>query len=287
MKAIAFGNRLARDLDAESVVDLTADTRLEILDAINGGLQTLHAHAPFQSKTTTGSITLAAPAAVTLGVTQGSVQITGHAFSSDQVYRTLRIDGDTLDNQVTGTAELLHPYSGATGTVTATLYGDAAQMPEPYEEMLGDPMILETGRRLVHQKIHRNSWQRVQVGEPCAYWIESNARNRNSLAPAVIRFDRMPDRIYRLEAQFTLAPARVNFSDLLAPGADIPLRAEYIEVYLLPIARAILTSSRLWKDPETKAQARAAAETAESKYDALVPRTIATPNGRVRTRHGY
>ena len=287
MKAIAFSNRLARDLDAKSVVDLTADARLEILDAINGGLQTLHARAPFQSKTTIGSISLTAPETVTLAVTNGSVDITGHAFSSDQVYRTLRIDGDTIDNQVTGSTSLLHPYAGETGTVSAVLYCDAVQLPEPYDEIIGDPVILETGRKLIHQKIQRNSWQRVQVGEPLAYWIESNARNRNSGAPAAIRFDHMPDRLYRMESQFTLAPARISFSDLLAPGADIPLRAEYVEVYLLPVARAILASSRLWTDPATKAQARTDGETAERKYEALVPRTIATPNNRVRTRHGF
>ena len=39
MKAIALSNKLARDLDEKSVADLTADVRLAILDAINGGLQ--------------------------------------------------------------------------------------------------------------------------------------------------------------------------------------------------------------------------------------------------------
>lgn len=486
MKAIAFANRLARDIDEKSVIDLTADVRLEILDAINGALQTLHAHAPVNSKTAPGSIALAAPLAISLGVTAGSCDITGYAFTAEQLYDTIRIDGDDIDNRVVGTTRLLHPYNGTTapsvglaatltlnpagdsnsilytaatagaagnaitveyaapaasaettvvavgdavtvtpgtkarmvvtgamtidgsnpfivptlyrrsdsngkpsysdgfdgltsvilawngtkwrlgafgtfestenvatpdlvttwtpvgaatgtptvtpgissaaqvvaavnasasalvtatavgtvtgavaavaaanltggttGTVGATLYGDGTAIAEPYDEMIGDPTILETGRQLIHRKIHPVTWTRKESGEPRFYWIEANSPNQNSPAPSVLRLDRFPDRAYRLQAQFTLAPARITFSDLLAPGAAIPLRAEHVEVYLLPIARGILTSSELWKDPSTKAEARNAAEAAEQKYKIFVPTTIATPRNEVGTPTGF
>lgn len=287
MKAIAFGNRLARDLDEKSVIDLTADVRLELVDAINGGLQTLHGLAPAESKITTGSIVIAAPTTITIGVTNGSADITGYSFTTDQLYDTIRISGDDIDNQVIGNTQLLHPYKGSTGTVSATIYCDGVAIMEPYDELVGDPMVLETGRCLTHHRNRSVSWQHKQVAEPRFYWVEANARNQNSPAPSVLRFDRLPDRTYRIEAQFTLAPARITFSDLLAPGASIPLRAEFVEVYLLPIARGILTSSRLWKDPTTKAQARDEATAAERKYELLVPRTLATPNNRVRTKAGY
>lgn len=284
MKAVALGNRLARDIDEKSVIDLTADVRLEILDAINGGLQAMHALAPFHSKTTTGSIPLEAPITVTLGVTNGSVEITGDPFTIDQFYRTIRIDGDVIDNQIVGAAELLHPYSGDTGTVTAIIYCDGVAIIEPYDEMIGDPRILETNSQLIH---FGHLCQRKRVARPRYYVVEANARNQNSPAPSVIRFDTLPDQAYRLEAKFTLAPARIGFSDLLAPAAEIPLRSEYVEVYLLPIARGILTSSSRWKDKETKAQARTDAETAERKYSELVPLHVATPRNFVRTQRGF
>lgn len=293
MKAIALGNKLARDLDEKSFIDLTADVRTEILDAINGGLQTLHALAPAHSKITTGSISLEAPVTVALGVTHGSAEITGYAFSLDQRYRTLRITGDEIDNQVAGSDELLHPYAGATGTVDATIYADGVALPEPYSELVGDPTVLETGRSLTHYRHtiqHRQrvtSWHRKLVAEPECYWLEANAANQNSSAPAVIRFDRLPERMYRLQGQFMLAPARVSFSDLLTPGAEIPLRAELVEVYLLPIARGILTASRLWRDKESKSQARTDSAAAERNYAAYVPQTLATPRGRVGTPRGY
>jgi hypothetical protein len=287
MKAIAFGNRLARDIDEKSFIDLTADVRLEILDAINGGLQTMHALAPAVSKITSGSIFIEAPITVDLTVTNGSVEVSGYPFTGDQFYRTIRIDGDDIDNQIAGTTTLLHPYTGASGTVSATIYADGVAIVEPYEEMVGDPRILETGRDLRHHKTHLPTWNRKQVTEPRYYWLEANARNRNSLAPAVLRFDCLPDRAYRLESQFSLAPAKVSFSDLLAPGVDIPLRAELIEVYLLPIARGIFTSCRLWRDPATKSQVRADAEAAEAKYKELTPTTLATPSNHVGTPDGF
>ena len=285
MNAISFANRFVRDLDVKSLLDLGSDSRQELADAINGGLQRLHALAPAISKTTTGSIPLEAPITVTLGVTSGSVEITGSAFTSNQLYRTIRISGDGIDNQVVGTTQLLHPYGGATGTVSAVIYCDGVALPEPYDEMIGDPRILETDTFLTH---FASDWGRCkQVARPQFYRIEANAINQNSPAPSVIRFDSLPDRAYRLESKFTLAPFRIKFTDLLSPGADIPLRAEQIESYLLPISRAILTDSSLWLDKESKAAVRAAAEEAERKYATLIPQNFATPNNRVRTIRGF
>jgi hypothetical protein len=287
MKAVALANRLARDIDEKSVSDLTADVRLEILDAINGALQRLDAIAPFQTKTTTASLYLEAAVTVAIGVTQGSVEITGTTFTGDQYGRTIHIDGDDIDNQISGTASLLHPYTGATGTVNAVIHSDAVALPEPYAELIGDPRILETGRDLIHHKIRSVTWHRKHLAEPRCYWVEANAGNRSPAAPAVIRFDTFPDRAYRLEVEAVLAPARVAFSDLLTPGPELPLRSEHVELYLLPIARSILTGSRLWKDKETKTSARDDGKAAEANYETLAPKTLATPRNIVRTKPGY
>lgn len=287
MKAIALANRLARDLNEKSAVDLAADARLEILDAINGALQKMHAVSPPNTKITTSAIYLDAPTTVTFAVTQGETAITGLTFSSDQYGRSIRIAGDDIDNQIAGTSSLLHPYTGATGTVTATIYADAVAIPEPYSELVGDPRILETGRDLIHHKIRFVTWHRRNVCEPRFYWVEPNAGNRSSPAPAVVRFDSLPDRAYRLTAEAMLAPARVSFSDLLAPGPEISIRQEHVEIYLLPIARGLLTASELWKNPESKSATIKAAETAEAKYEVFASTTLATPANEVGTPHGF
>ena len=287
MKAIAFGNRLARDLNTTSVLELSSDMRLEILDAINGGLQGLHAFAPHESKKTTASLSVAAPKAISLTVADSSFTISDYNFSNDDIGCVIRINGDDVDNQVCDAQTILYPYIGASGTVGATIYYDAISIPEIYEELVGDPMILETGRTLYSQRQSSLPRRRRTVAVPKSYWVEANARNQNPLAPAIIRFDPIPDRAYRFTVEATLAPDRVNFADLLAPGIDIPLRAEHIELYLLPVARAILTSSDGWKDKETKAAALAASEKAIAAYAALAPKTLFTPSNRVGTRRGF
>lgn len=284
MKAVAFQNRLCRDLDITSANDLPADIRQEILDAINGGLQIMHAVAPEVSKEVIASIPLSAPETIHIGVTKGTTEITGYDFSSDQYYGTLRITGDNIDNQPCGTNELLHPYGGETGTVDAVLYGDAAPISEPYDEVIGDLEILETGTKVIH---FRQELRQRRIGRPTCFQMEANARNRNPLASSVIRFDHLPDRLYRLQGRFSLAPVRINFSDLLTPSADIPLRDELIEVYLLPISRSLLTSCRLWRDKDTKAKAEAAKDEAVRKYEQNTRPTLATPRNFVGTKPGY
>lgn len=294
MKAFDLGTRLERDLGGNGLVELEPDVLLEITDAINGGLQQMHALASYESKIVTGSIAVAAPLPITLGVTNGSTTITGHTFTGSQHFGTIKITGDPIDNQINGPTQILHPYRGTTGTVAATIYFDGVAVSEPYDELVGDPRILETGRSLMH---YREKWECLgpfkQVGCPTSYQVEANARNRNSLAPSVIRFNALPDKDYRMEAQFTIAPIRITTADLSPSeddaydqGANIPLRDELIETYLLPIARGILSSSERWKTAN-KESARADAQMASSKFAALVPRHLATPRNSLVTRHGY
>ena len=160
--------------------------------------------------------------------------------------------------------------------------GDDRPFPEPPSSE-----ILETQRTLTHHKLRFVSWQVRNVAEPRFYWVEPNAGNRASPAPAVVRFDSLPDHAYRLTVEAMLAPARVAFADMLAPGPEISIRQEHVEIYLLPIARGLLTSCELWKNPETKSAAIKAGETAEMKYANLASTTLATPANEVGTPHGF
>ena len=198
MKAIALAKRLSRDLNEISVNEPTSDSKQELLDAINGALQRLDAIAPFQTKTTLASLYLDPAVTLSIGVTHGGTEITGSTFTNDQYGRTIRIEGDEIDNQISGVTSLLHPYTGPTGTVSATVYSDAIALPEPYVELVGHPIIIETGRPLCHHQIRNVTWHKKKSGEPRCYWVESNAGNRSPVVPAVIRFDTLPDRIYRI-----------------------------------------------------------------------------------------
>lgn len=288
MKAINFLTRLSRDLNVKSPHDLTADARLEILDAINGAIQRIDPHGGSHNRTTIGAFSAPAPVEVSIGVTPGSVDITGHTFTDDDYGKTIRVTGDGVDNQITGETSLLHPYGGDTAaTVAATVYGDAIPMPEPYAELIDDPRIIELNRRLAHGRCDTSLNVLKESSWPRLYWVEPNAGNNNPVSRAVIRLYPMPDQAYRFEAKVSLAPVRIKFTDLLSPGGSLPVREDHVENYLLPIARMLLTHSELWRNDMTKAAAVTAGEAAEKRFMVLAPSFQVTPNNQVGTPYGF
>lgn len=290
MKAIALANRLIRDLKVKNLQELTADARQEIQDCVNAALQQMHALAPPHSKITQAAMVLTAPETVTLGLTQGSTTVTDHAFGLGDLFKTIRIAGDEVDNQVIGETELLHPWGGSTSTVTAVLYGDAVAIPEGYEEVISDPWVLETRRFLVQgNPADSGHITRLRsISSPERYWMEENAANCNPPSgPSVLRVDVLPDRMFRLEMRVSLAPARMSFLDFMDASKSVPMRDEHIEAYLLPFARAGMTESDLWRDKTAIASVNRKAERAEANYMALIPKTLATPANRTRTRRGF
>jgi hypothetical protein len=289
MKATALANRLVRSLKVKSLQELTADGWQEIQDAVNAALQSMHAVAPPHSKITVASMVLPAPVTISIGVTNGSNEITGHTFAVSDFFKTIRLAGESIDNQVIGESSLLHPWTGTTGTVSAVLYGDAVAIPDAYEEIISDPLVLETNNDLTQGR-PTSYWssQRRKIGTPEFWWIEENARNANPAGgPAVLRIDTLPPKILRLQMSASLAPARISFMDFMDASKVIPIRDEHIEAYLIPVALGNLTTSDLWRDKETAAKVASKAETAEAKYAALVPQTLGTPNNHVRTRPGF
>jgi hypothetical protein len=288
MKAIAFVTRLGRALNVTSPQDLTVDARQEILDAINGAIQRIDELSGSKSKTTNGAFFLPAPETISLGVTNGSATITGYSFTTEHFAKTIRVGGDKIDNQVKSPSSLLHTYKGATGTVSAVIYGDAIYLPEPYLEIIGDPMILEISRILTKGSINDSALPIKDIGIPTKYWIEGNAGNRNPDYPAIVKFHPMPDQHYRIKVEVSQAPVRIKFADLLAPGEKLPVREEWIESYLLPIALSNLSTSELWKNKQTKNAALTAGEMALRRFAALMPSaTYATPSNEVGTPSGF
>lgn len=286
MKAISFANRLMRDLKPSVLAELSADSRLDLVGAINASIQTLDARSGSKTKTTDISIPLEAPYVKTVTAANGSVDLVGADFSDDFLYRTIRLVGDAIDNQIVGPNSLLHPYQGTGGAVTSTTYCDAVALPEQYLELVGHPRFLDQDWPLVPSSplcYHYNK----TTGRPVRYWVEENSANQAPPAPAVIRFGSLPDQAYRLTCRALMGPARVKFADLMAPAVNLPFRESQIEIYLLPVARGLLSSSSLWRDPETKKAALDAADEAKRSFSILAPTTLQTPSNRVGTTPGF
>lgn len=293
MKAIAFAQRLLRDLKEKDLAALAADARLELLDAINGAIQDLHAVSPPHSKRGTAGIFLAAPAVFSATFANGSTGIEWLDTYPNDYHCTVRIDGDGADNQLIAADTLLHPYAGTDGIHSLTLYHDATALREPVEEFLGDPENIDTGETLVQDATRAfrhgsgDRSRRMRTGEPKRWWVEDSSRNNNGDAPAIFRVDSLPTSQVRLSAEVILGPARITFADILDSAADIPVRAEHIESRLLPVARGNLAESSLWRSPESRQSAISGRIAAIAAHSILTPKYTASPANRVFTPRHY
>jgi hypothetical protein len=286
MKVFALVQRLARDLTQTNPLALTAEERQTVQDCINAALQKLHDYAPDHSKTVPVALSLAAPTAITIGVTQGLTTFTGYSITSDDQYCTIRIDGDGVDNQVIAAGTLLHPYAGTTGTVTATIYHDAIALDETYATIVSNPRHLDTNLELGqghYPDRHRLAY-RLAVGEPESWLVEANAYGS---VRAIFRVDRLPLALIRLKAKALLAPPRVSFTDTIDATVDIAMRVEHIESYLLPMIRGLLAETSLWRDVLTRKRAMDKGDNAALEYNVMVPKSLTTPSNTVGTPEGY
>jgi len=288
MKIIAFTKRLMRDLREQDPAQMSADARLEVLDAINATVQQVNSLSPYHSRITTAALEFPAPHSVTLQVEKGSNEFTGYLATERDLYCTVRIDGDGTDNQITGTGELLFSYEGETGSVQATIYYDAITLPQTIAEITGKPMLLDDRSELTQDvgREMRGSLQRA-VARPRFWWMEANAMISNPPSPAVFRLDTLPPGCTRIEVEVLTSPPRIHLEDMLSNGAALPFRDDVIEAYLLPIARGALAESELWRNPETRGSAMKKAESALAAYAALTPSFLATPEHRVGTPRGF
>jgi hypothetical protein len=287
MKTLSFIQRLTRDLTQTNPSNLTAEERQTILDCVNASLQIMHDHAPDHSKVTTISINLAAPQAITIGVVQGSTDFTSYSATDEDMYCTIKITGDKIDNQIIGNDKLLLPYSGATGTVSATIYYDAVALPAQYSSISSNPRYADTNTELLQGAYPARDrlLYRFAVGSPECWSVEPNGQHDDYRA--VFRVDRLPISAIRLKATARLAPPRITFLDTITATRDLPIRYEHVESYLLPMVRGLLAETDLWRSESLRSAAVARGNAAEVRYSTMIPQTLTTPSNSVGSPSGY
>ncbi|MFT4175014.1 MAG: hypothetical protein QM627_00015 [Luteolibacter sp.] len=258
MKAIALAKRLARDLVNPDLATMSADDRLVLVDAMNAGFQRYHALSPDNTKITTGALFLPGPKTVTLEVEQGSPVFSGYAAALEDLYCTVRVDGDGIDNQMVSDTELLHPYAGPSGTVNATIYGDASALFEPVIGLASNPRVLESGRLLLQdaaKTVEAKTMTQKPLREPWCWWTENNGRVSGPVAPSIFRVDSLPPSALRIQGTFYMGPLRLNITDLTDNDAAVLFREDTLESTLIPLIRGELAASPLWRLDATRADA--------------------------------
>lgn len=227
---------------------------------------------------------LKAPVTVTLGLTNGSKVVTGHAFEDKFAgsfvkigERFFRYSGKTVVD-LTTTYYLMQPWDQATGSYAATVYHNAIALPFNVVEMAGMPnlvgigllgalpdpdaeLLLRTEPAFDFQSresrsvfaIARNQFRQsayYDVGDPRFYHID-----QASVAPSFAIGNRLhvypiPEHDYTFELRANIVPTG------LTADADIPaLPWQTVDNILLPLAREKLvenTAGRRYTGPNVQ-----------------------------------
>jgi len=101
----------------------------DLITELNAAMQELFDNAPSELMEQPRGALLLAPLAVTLTATQGSTVISGFtAFTAAMPGCTIRLAGDTQDNEIVSATELASPFAATGGPITATVFFDCVNL---------------------------------------------------------------------------------------------------------------------------------------------------------------
>lgn len=284
---VEVAERLARRLKKGSLPALSMAEAMDVVEAINAGLQECYELLPSWRRRTTVSLTLAAPVSVNLSLTNGSVDLSGggDVFTTAQVGRSVVVDGDANWNEVQSTTKLLDEYQGATGVRAATIYGDSVYNDvTTFDGLIGAPILADSRKVLAHFN-PRAAGQSPEIGEPRYFWTEPASAALGASPLVYIRVFPAPDRVYVLRCDMEFRPTRLRYENL-HQAATLALQDQLIERALIPLCEWRLLRSPAWAAPELSAIIRDDAEAARALLRGQ-RQSVATPSNRVGTPPGW
>ncbi len=247
---------------------------------INAGLQGIYRERSDLFRQRPG-LAVPAPETQTVGVTQGSATITiGTPYATTLAGQTCNVGG--VWTEVSGTT-LLNKWTGASGSVSMTVYGDSAPLDAGFVRVLGNMTrdgnvpLSPIANRAQFNAAGCYGWGDSDYGRPlrpssgsfphridspAAWWVEPVASTTFALR---LRVAPLPDRAYSLAYDAEVKPAAIttaNFgSESTDPGVTFPLPGDMAESLLLPLVLQSWSGSPWFKDAEHRAEiARRAAD---------------------------
>ncbi len=289
-------HRIGRRARGGDFTKLSMSEQTDLAEAANTALQRLYNALPTYFKEQTQGFVLPAPLAVTaVGVTQYGKTVTGIAFTAAQFGQSVVLDGDPNWNQIIGTAELLNPYMGATGSVNGTIYGNAIYSETyPFDRVIGNPKYAGQGQGpnftvniAAVNTADTNGWwwYSNNVGVPQAWWPQVFGNSQRNTPLMVLRFAPAPSQAYAINVRLGFWPKRITLADYNA-ATSLGVPDQFIEPSLIPMClQAFMTSSayqirgdeNLLDERGTKGELFAKQQLGQ----------IGSPNNRVGTPPGY
>jgi hypothetical protein len=285
MTTYELAERLARRLKPGALTALSMAAAMDIVEAMNAGLQECYELLPSWQRKTTISLALAAPATASVGVTNGATALSSGTFTTAQIGRSVLLAGDANWNQVVSTTALLDPYQGETGTVVATIYGDSvANALTSFDGFASPPRFADTREELAPFNA-RAAGRQAEIGKPRYYWAEPAAASLGGTPPVCLRVFPAPAVAYVLRVDVEFRPSILSYASLHL-ASTIPLADQLLHRALIPLCEVRLLRSPEWADD---AKAKFVLDDAAAARDFLSnQRPSATvPANRIFTPAGY
>lgn len=274
--------RLLTKSDVRDPAKVPFDDALEIIEEINAAVAEFYILAPARFSRSTLPLTLAAPATLSLPAVNGSPAFGGAVFTEAQRGATIIIGDDPRQNEIVSTTDVASPYQGITGTVSATVYGDAIPVGiSDYKRVISDP-LLDSGRRLtLDPALESRQIRKVRgVGSPSRYWIENGGAAGGSSSLGVFRVDPIPSVATNVRLEVFGCPVHFTYESLVSSQV-VPVPPD-MEKHLITLCRWHLKDHPFfWEIPsiETDAAASRLAIGGQSPSAGPTRSKVGTPRG--------
>jgi hypothetical protein len=232
----------------------------EALHAINGAMEECFSLGPIELSEQQQASVLRPATGVTLDVVQYSTAVANLTpWAAWMQGCTIRIAGDSRDNEIVSPTSLLRPFMGGDASgVAATVYGDAiplagsvltvlgpVEIPEQMELCaVGGPHEFrrEIGSGFSRQAAGANfAAQAKPIGTPTHWTVETRHLPSNAFTQRILRVTPMPDKACSLTYRAKVKPPAYTQADFYAgtaygtdPETVIPF--DWTESTLLPVA---------------------------------------------------
>lgn len=287
MTTYELAERLARRLKKGNLTALSVAAAMDVVEAINAGLQECYELLPSWQRKTTISLPLAAPATLNVSVVNGATALAdgGDVFLEAQIGRSVVVSGDPSWNEVHSTTALLDPYLGETGVRAATVYGDSTYNELASFDGFASPPRLADSRETLELFDARRAGKAAEVGRPRYYWTEPAAASLGTTPPVYIRVFPAPDRAYVLRLDTEFRPSVLTYTNV-HQASTIPLADQLLHRGLIPLCEVRLLRSPEWADPAKQNLVLEDARIARA-FLANQRASVVVPANRVFTPVGY
>jgi hypothetical protein len=273
MNSIQLAQRLGRNLVVPDPFNLDAEPALDVVSAINAGLNSYFRELPGIYKRAPLSHTLRGPRSVSITyLSQYGHEVGESSFEPSMIGCTLRLGNGAADTQITGSNTVLDDYLGESlGPIPATVYSDAIPIQDVIERIIGNvrlydnsqsqPTVLVRDERLRGGRagrLRQGSWGEdftadcglYAIGRPRYYYLDPAGLSQGAEPEFLLRVAPWPDKDYTVRMEAELQTQRILFTDLITARAILVPDA-HVDDILIPLCEAELITSPYWRDKST------------------------------------